>query len=128
MKDSDKKYGIWQFLYEFDMFGAPAPTMNISRETKVRTSAGVVSSILVLLLTFLYALLKLEHMVERKNPSLTTNTTPVEEGEYYKITSDNFMAAFSIINKVTGEPKSDPRYIRWIVKFYKMLNGKATWV
>ena len=101
------------------MFGALAPAFNIEGKKLVKTYTGASTSMLVLTLTFLFALLKLELLVERKNPSLTSNKSQLDIGERYNTGSEDFIMAFSAINLLTKEAKSDPRYVRWLVHFYE---------
>ena len=70
----------------------------------------------------MYGLYKLQYMIERKNPSIVINeeTGGLEAGATYDISSnDKFMMAFAAENYLTEEPKSDPRYLRWVFKFQK---------
>ena len=55
-------------IKEIDFFGAPAPSFNIGGKAVVQTWAGSICSILILGMTFMFALLKLEHLAIRKNP------------------------------------------------------------
>ena len=60
---------------------------------------------------------------------MTTNISHVTDDDSEVIGDDHFMMAFSVKSKVTREPKSDPRYIRWIVRFYELLDDEVidTW-
>ena len=98
------------------MFGASAPNFNISGSEKYSTVLGGFFSAVVLMLTIMFAGLKLQHLIEHKNPSITTNTRALEIGEKYDLASDDFKIAFSAAT-VAFEPKSDPRYMRWVARF-----------
>ena len=51
--------GLPQFVKNLDMFGAQVPTFNIRGKDVVKTSAGACASIIISVLTLIYALLKL---------------------------------------------------------------------
>ena len=82
---------------------------------KISTSFGACVSIIVILLTLSFGLLKLQHLIERKNPSISTNTLPIPEGTRFN-TGDrgDFLLAFGVIRQLDTERSMyDPRYIRW---------------
>ena len=45
-----------------DLFAAPVPSFNLAGEESRKTWAGALSSILIMTLTLLFGLVKLEHM------------------------------------------------------------------
>ena len=61
-------------------------------------------------LVFIYALIKLQYMIEGKNPTINTNAETIEEGEKYVIAEEDFMVAFAIDHFLTGV-KTDEHYI-----------------
>ena len=90
------------------MFGAEVPSFNIRGRHTVKTSAGACASITIIILTFLFALIKLQHLVEKKNPTISTNESSLKEGERFDTGSDIFMMAFAAENVGNdGEPRSD---------------------
>ena len=64
---------IPRFIKDLDMFGQPMPGFNINGRSVVKTSFGACVSTIILVLTGMFALLKFRHLVEHKNPSLSTN-------------------------------------------------------
>ena len=52
-----------KLLSRVDMFGAPMPTLNVKGKTDVKTMIGGLMSVLILGLTFAFALLKFQHMM-----------------------------------------------------------------
>ena len=70
------------------MFGVEALGLNMKGQAKVRTFVGSFLSLSVLTLTMLFALLKLQHLIERKNPTLTTHTGPIEVDEAIDLGKD----------------------------------------
>ena len=100
------------------MFGAPAPTLNIRGESIVKTTIGAFWSLAILSMTFMFGLLKLQHLATGKNPTLTTNMSILEPGVKFNTASEDFMMAFAateaiVFNYKIGPPKSDTRYVKW---------------
>ena len=67
---------------------------------------------MVMMLTLAFGLIKLEHLLERKNPSITSNESETEADEEFSLTSDHFMMAFSVLDFHTipalQKAKTDP--------------------
>ena len=57
-------------LLTLDMFGTPLPSFNIQGEDQVRTHCGGCVSLLIMYVTFLFATLKLQHLLSKHNPSV----------------------------------------------------------
>ena len=74
-----------KFLKSVDMFGAPVPNFNMRGRAEVKTSCGACISMVIFILTLLFGMLKLQHLVVRKNPSIVTNKIPLEAGERFDI-------------------------------------------
>ena len=110
-------FAIPKFLKNVDMFGAPVPNFNMRGRADVKTSCGACISIVILTLTLMFGILKLEHLAQRKNPSITTNIMPLEGGERYDTASENFMMAFAVSDKNLS-PKNDTRYVKWQARFF----------
>ena len=85
-----KQFGIGEFIKDLDLFSKPLPTFNINGKTSVPTWAGTISTLVILMITFAFGLLKLQNLVERKNPTLSTNTEPLEADVTYSLDSEEF--------------------------------------
>ena len=105
------KFAFPVFIKNLDMFGAPLPNFNSQGRATVKTSCGTCVSLLILTVTFMFAILKLEHLVEKKNPSITTNSTPLAAGERFNTGDEDFMMAFAAVGQYDRQSKSDPRYV-----------------
>ena len=57
-------------LLTLDMFGSPLPSFNIKGEDTVRTHFGGCVSFIIMFVAFLFATLKLQHLLSRHNPSV----------------------------------------------------------
>ena len=55
----------------FDNFAGDIPTFNLKGETKVKTMIGCISTLAIMILVLAYALMKVIHLVERRNPQIT---------------------------------------------------------
>ena len=116
---------MFQKIKDLDFFASPVPSFNLDGEYSVKTWTGALSSMLVLALTFSFAMLKLEHMVLRKNPQLNSNTAPIDEELRYQTHQDAFMMAFSARRIIDGVfYLSDPRYVRWYATFISQKDGE----
>ena len=81
-------------------------------------TGGFVSiSILFMLLTF--ALLKLEELASKNNPTISTST----QEDAYNVTdifdtgNPDFIMAFALVKSSSNEPYSDPRYYKWYARY-----------
>ena len=70
-------------IRNFDMFGSELPKFNINGKAKVTTLTGAFGSIVILAMTLMFALLKLEHMINRKNPLISRNIESLDGEEIY---------------------------------------------
>ena len=59
VKPKERNWKPFKFLKELDMFGAPVPGLNMQGKTAHKTSLGTLISILIMMLTLLYALFKM---------------------------------------------------------------------
>ena len=55
------------------MFGARIPSFHLRGKSNMKTNMGATASISILLITLLFALIKFEHLVSKRNPSILTN-------------------------------------------------------
>ena len=79
-----KERGIFSnLLHKFDFFGEDVPGFNLRGKKKVTTSMGACASVVMIILTLLFALLKLKHLLGNTNPIIITNTVAVNEGEIF---------------------------------------------
>ena len=102
------------FIKELDTFGNSTPSFNIGGQTVVKTLTGAFVTLTMYSLMLAFTSLKLEHLIIRKNPVISTNMVPLELGSKYDTDSDEFMMAFSAENYDNGEALSDPRFVRWL--------------
>ena len=75
MKQTDQQqryesHYLSKMLLSLDLFGEPAPTFNIRGETRIRTYFGAVLSTMIITVTLLFSLFKLQHLLSRHNPTV----------------------------------------------------------
>ena len=113
-----------QFILEFDQFGRQVPSFNLESQGEIKTCFGGLVSIGVIFVTFLFAMVKLEHLMDRKNPNIAQYLLPIEEGDSFDMTSDQFQMAFAIENfntdtSVTKTVANDARFVQWYATVQK---------
>ena len=86
---------MFNFIKSVDLFGAQVPNFNIGGRYLIKTWTGSLFSIVIMLLRFIFGLLKLDHLAQRKNPTVITSEEVLDEGSTYDITQDEFMVAFA---------------------------------
>ena len=91
------------------MFGAPAPVLNLRKQNTVKTSIGAVTSMLIVFMTTIFALLKLQKMLLRKRPDVVSfvDEQAFDSTMRYSLSENDFAIAFSVESWVDG-PKNDP--------------------
>ena len=106
-----KEFFFAVFLKDFDMFGAEVPGLNLRGQSKIKTSPGACISIIIMCLTTIFSLIRLQHMLVRKNPAVVIIKQPdvFDATERYNIADEDFMFAVSLEHWTDG-PKMDLRY------------------
>ena len=100
-----------------DLFSAPIPQFNVKGKNSVRTHLGGVITIFAVSLTFLFALLKFQHLMENRNPSITTFQQEIEANHDngFDLENEGFMIAFGIDTYSEGS-KNDERFVKWVAR------------
>ena len=65
------------FVKNLDVFSNSLPSFNIRGKTSVTTWMGAGCSIIIFLIGFTFGLLKLQHLIERRNPALSESTEQI---------------------------------------------------
>lgn len=113
-------------IKKFDLFAATLPGFNIGGKTTVQSNTGGLVSISILSVTLLFALLKLEDLLTKHNPLVSTF---VEKDAYdpsnkFDTGYDDFIMAFALISAASMEPYNDPRYFKWLAVYSERYNGE----
>ena len=109
-----------------DAFGEKLPTFNIKGSDRVNTIAGGVLSIVLYMTVFMYSMIKLGHLVTKHNPNISTF---YKDNEMYGISLNlnerKFRFAFTVESyRQPKEQKNDPRYVKYLVRYYGKRKGK----
>ena len=119
------KHGLVETFFSFDQFVGRWPTFTLKGKAEVRTSVGALLSIAMMSISFLFALLKLTHLMARKNPLVNTFIlqNEIPNNDPFRPHETNFRMAVALQDFVTTESKSDPRYVKWASFFYTAKDG-----
>ena len=88
----------FKFIEKFDIFGKHVPSFSLGGRTEVRTKSGAILTIIILSLTLVFGLVKLQHLLERKNPLINTNFEPLADDAVFDNNSGDLMLAVSAEN------------------------------
>ena len=90
------------------MFAARVPSFNIRGQDSIKTTIGTCMSMIIVCLTLGFSLIKLQHMLLKKNPDIIkfTEEKAFDAGTKYSLTDHGFIAAISVENWMEG-PKVD---------------------
>ena len=113
-----------EFIKSLDIFSGSLPTFNIGGKDSVHTSVGALVSIIIMMLTLSFGLLKMQNLVNRKNPLLAANSEVLPYGETYSLASEEFMMAFALHKFAGAILDFDARYVRWIVRVWEDVAGE----
>ena len=86
-------------------------------EEKVNTFGGGMLSFLIMCVTFVFALLKIQHLIDFKKPSIASFYQDLDVGpdNAFNLGTDGFMIAFGIETYRSGL-RNDARFIKWIAR------------
>ena len=121
--------GRWHMnkvIKNVDSFGKELPAFNLRGESRVNTLVGGIVTIVIMVLTLSYAVIKAIHLTSKHNPQINENQIAYyfEATHKVKPSEINFRAAFSIESYYTRLPINDPRYVKWIAKYITSVDGK----
>jgi len=118
--------GMPRFLKNFDLFPSPIPSFNIKGKTTVQTFAGGTLSLIIYVVTLLFAALKLMHLCSKHNPSINTNVQKdhFKPDDIFDAKERRFMLAVTLADYYTNEVKDDPRYVKWFANYAEHDKGK----
>ena len=78
--------GLPKMLLTMDMFSEPLHTFNIKGQSDVRTHSGGCLSMLIIITAIAFALVKLDHLLARHNPTVNifTQENAFDETEIWR--------------------------------------------
>ena len=118
-------------LLRLDFLSTPVPRFNIRGETSVKTYCGGLVSIMITIVTTYFALHRLNILMNKKNPMISTFTdqsiiTHADTFSVSEMAKHGFQMAFGLRNYQKGV-LDDERYISWVAREYTQhANGTAS--
>ena len=70
------------------------------------------------MLTMLFGLLKFQHLLERKNPLISTNNVPSDSSDEYNLEAEEFMMAFGLEDNNGTMLLHDLDQIKWVASIW----------
>ena len=85
-------------LRKVDIFGAPLPSFNLNGAEAVKTNIGGCISLLIITITLLFGLRKIQEMLMRRNPEIMQFVleNAYDVSDKFNTREENFMMAFAI--------------------------------
>ena len=109
-----------KMLLTLDMYKEPLPSFNIDGLTHVRTHCGGLVSLIIILILFMFSVLKFDHLLSKHNPQVNTfvDKDVFDENDVWNADADDdFIMAFAVADFITGEVKDDPKFVKWFASF-----------
>ena len=111
-------------LEKLDTFGERLPTFNIKGNEKVNTRIGGIATLIIFAVVVAFGGLKLDHLLARKNPNLSSYTKDLDVDETLNLSERKFRMAFSIEPYYAPyEIKNDPDFVRWVFQLWGKKDG-----
>ena len=95
----------------------------------MRTHCGGCVSLVIMYLTFIFATLKLQHLMSKHNPSVNyfVERDAFDDSEiWHGDENEDFQLALMVVDFVTGEVKNDPSFVKWYGEIIDSVDGKKT--
>ena len=120
-----KKFTLRNSLAAIDLFPAKVPNFNIRGATNVTSVGGSILSCMVLLILVFYGANKLTHMLERRNPTISsfTERDAVTKDDELSLKGTGLRFAFGVEGFLDKELKDDPAYVKWYVRKVNRIDG-----
>ena len=93
-----RKWKIKNVFKNLDNYGKEVPTFNLGGETRVSTVCGGIISVLVMILTLTYSIVKLTQLINKDNPNINQVAVPDYYAPTYRqnLNDINFQMAFTV--------------------------------
>lgn len=79
---------------------------------------------------FLFAVLKLQHLLSKHNPSVNTfveRDVFDEEDVWYGAENEEYAMAFSVTHFIDGDVKNDPKFVKWYAEYVIQKDGEFSY-
>ena len=111
------------------MFALRVPAFTIAGQSRFETYTGGLVSLAVVIVTFLFAILKLQHLINHKNPLVNTiiDKNAVSNEEKFEFAKQpDFMMAFALERTTTNERLEDPHFVKWFAEHWSSQDSIMT--
>ena len=121
-----KNWRMHSMLERIDVFGQPLPMFNLKGTSEVHTMTGGVLSFAIFVVFIIYGSIKMIHLLSKHNPQVSQ----VLEMDVFTFEDElelndiDFRVAFSVEGYHSREMKDDPRYVKWLVRFFTIEEGQ----
>ena len=106
-----------KMLLTIDMYKMPLPSFNIKGETHVSTHCGGCFTLMIIFVIFMFASLKLQHLLSKHNPVVNAfvDRDVFDENDVWHAGDDqDFMMAFAVIDLLNEQDiVDDPKFVKW---------------
>ena len=113
------------FLKNMDMFGKQVPQINMHRQTEVTTNMGGFTSLIIIIITFIFSSLKMSHLLTVKNPYINERVEHgAVEDKVYNTAAEHFQMAFAFEEFQTLIPLDDENFVKFVAVQWKVVDGE----
>ena len=119
-----------KMLHTLDMFSEPLPAFNIEGSRDIRTNCGGCVSLIIMYVLFLFAVLKLQHLLSKHNPTVNTFVERdfIDENDiWYAADTGDFMMAFTVTHFLNGEVKDNANFTKWFAEYVIQVDGEFSY-
>ena len=109
-----------------DFFKKPMPAFNMRGRNTVPSIAGGVMSIGLSMVLLTYSTVKLQHLLTRHNPNISSflESGVLDSDTKFNFRDNGVKFAFGIEGFIDKQLKDDPRYVKVITRLYGHMNGE----
>ena len=121
-------FGMPGMLKTLDLFGAQVPAFNVRGRNTVSTHCGGCMSLAIMYITFVFATLKLQHLISHHNPSVNdyVEKNAFDHTVEYSPKEKKFKLALRVQNYLTGEMMNDTSFVKWFAEYMVSIDGNRT--
>ena len=115
-------------LTNLDFYGKDVPAFNIKGQNRVNTVFGGIMTSMVLVLTLIYTVIKLDELYSRQNPIISEWIMPdnIDPKDVIDFNAINFKFAFTIEGFYDKKRKDSHAYIKILVNHLTHANDLYT--
>ena len=112
---------------KIDAFGSPLPSFNFKGNEKVTTIVGGFCTLILYSTIFMYGTLKFSNLFTKPSPIINSYYAENEmAGVAFNLNERNYRVAFTVESFYAPiQQKSDPRYVKYLVRMYGQRNGQS---